>query len=139
MASNEPKTKRNDANVADFIALQPPARQADCQRVIELMQAASGRPPAMWGTAIIGFGAYELRSGKRVDEWPIIGFSPRKQDLVLYLMAGYEAEAAALARLGKHRTGRSCLYLKRLADVDEAVLQGLIERGVARMAERRIR
>lgn len=139
MAAKEPKTKRNDAKVADFIALQPPARQADCQRVIELMQAASGRPPEMWGTAIVGFGAYDVRSGKRVDEWPIIGFSPRKQDLVLYLMDGYEAEAEALARLGKHRTGRSCLYLKRLADVDEAVLQGLIERGVARMAERRIR
>ena len=139
MASKEPKTKRNDASVQDFIALQPPARQADCQRVIELMQTASGRPPEMWGTAIVGFGAYEVRSGQRVDEWPIIGFSPRKQDLVLYLMDGYEAEAEALSKLGKHRTGRSCLYLKRLADVDEAVLQGLIERAVARMAGKRIR
>lgn len=139
MASKEPKTKRNDASVQDFIALQPPARQADCQRVIELMQAASGRPPEMWGAAIVGFGAYQVRSGKRVDEWPIIGFSPRKQDLVLYIMNGYEAEAEALARLGKHRIGKSCLYLKRLADVDQEVLQGLIERGVARMAERRIR
>ncbi len=137
--SAAPKTQRNDASVQDFLALQPPARQADCLRVVELMQQASGRPPEMWGTAIVGFGAYEVRCGKRIDEWPIIGFSPRKQDLVLYIMDGYEREADALARLGKHRTGRSCLYLKRLADVDEAVLQGLIERGVALMAERRIR
>ncbi|MFN4116092.1 MAG: DUF1801 domain-containing protein [Inhella sp.] len=139
MASKEAKTKRNDASVRDLIALQSAARHADCQRVIELMQAASGRPPEMWGAVIIGFGAYQLRSGKRVDEWPIIGFSPRKQDLVLYIMNGYEAKAEALARLGKHRIGKSCLYLKRLADVDQEVLLGLIERGVARMAERRIR
>jgi hypothetical protein len=137
--SAEPKTKRNDASVTDFLAQQPPQRQADCLRVMALMQAATGRPAEMWGTAIVGFGAYEVKSGKRVDEWPIIGFSPRKQDLVLYIMDGYEKAADLMAQLGKHRTGRSCLYLKRLADVDEAVLQQLIERGVAGMAERRIR
>lgn len=137
--SAAPKTQRNEASVQDFLALQPATRLADCQRIVELMQAASGRPPEMWGAAIVGFGAYEVRSGKRVDEWPIIGFSPRKQDLVLYIMDGYEKSADLMARLGKHRTGRSCLYLKRLADVDEAVLQQLIERGVAGMAERRIR
>lgn len=137
--SGEPKTQRNDASVQDFLAQQPAPRQADCQRIVELMQAASGRPPEMWGTAIVGFGAYEVRNGKRVDEWPIIGFSPRKQHLVLYIMDGYEKAADLMARLGKHRTGRSCLYLKRLADVDEAVLKQLIERGVAGMAERRIR
>lgn len=139
MSSAEPKTKRNDASVPDFLAQQPPTRHADCLRVLELMAAASGRPAEMWGSAIVGFGAYEVPCGKRVDEWPIIGFSPRKQDLVLYLMDGYEAEAEALSKLGKHRTGRSCLYLKRLADVDEAVLKGLIERAVARMAGKRIR
>lgn len=137
--SAEPKTKRNDASVQDFLALQPPARQADCQRVLAWMEKATGRPAEMWGTAIVGFGAYEVQSGKRVDEWPIVGFSPRKQDLVLYLMDGYEKEAELMSKLGKHRTGRSCLYLKRLADVDEAVLQELIQRGVAAMAERRVR
>jgi len=135
----EPKTKRNAASVQDFLAGQPPARLADCQRIVQLMEAASGRQAEMWGTAIVGFGAYEVPCGKRIDEWPIIGFSPRKQDLVLYLMGGYDAEAEALSKLGKHRTGKSCLYLKRLADVDEAVLIGLIERAVAHMADKRIR
>jgi Domain of unknown function (DU1801) len=135
----EPKTRPTSASVADFLAPLPADRRADCQRISELMQAATGQPPQMWGTAIVGFGAYAVPCGKQTNEWPVIAFSPRKTELVLYLMPGYEAEADALARLGKHKIGKSCLYLKKLADVDEAVLRGLIDRAVAGMAAKRLR
>ena len=135
----EPKTKVTAVSVTDFFAPLPADRRADCLRISELMQAATGQPPQMWGTAIVGFGAYAVPSGKQTNEWPVIAFSPRKTELVLYLMPGYEGEAAALARLGKHKLGKSCLYVKKLADVDEVVLRGLIERAVAGMAAKRVR
>ena len=130
----ELKTKETEASVDDFLAtVEDEAKRADCRRIIELMSAATGAPPKMWGAAIIGFGQRRLKyeSGRELD-WMIVGFSPRKQNLTLYLSTGEEWHAARLARLGKYKTGKGCLYFKRLADVDEGVLNELIEESVRR-------
>lgn len=126
----EPKTQRTKASVAAFIsAVEDDTRRKDAKAVDKLMREASGEKPAMWGPSIIGYGEYEGPTGK----WPRIGFSPRKASLVLYLMDGYEGEPL-MKKLGKHKTGRSCLYINKLTDVDEAVLRALIERSWKRMA-----
>lgn len=136
--SGEPKTRPTRASVPEFLARQPEARRADCEVVSAMMQAATGEPPVMWGDAIVGFGRYLDGTGRNRFEWPVIAFSPRKQDLVLYLMPGFDGMVGLLATLGKHKTGRSCLYLKRLADVDAGVLREVIEGSVRAMAPRRI-
>lgn len=137
---SELKTRPTDASVADFLALQADARRADCEVVVRMMEAATGERAEMWGTAIVGFGRYAyVNSTKQRNEWPLVGFSPRKHDLTLYLMAGFDGYDALLATLGKHKTGKSCLYLKKLADVDQQVLRALIERSVEAMAAQRIR
>lgn len=129
--AQEPKTRPTTQPVAEFLAGLAPERRADCERVKAWMEAASGHKAEMWGTAIVGCGRYMAPCGPKFFEWPRIGFSPRKQDLVLYL-SGLEDEGEALARLGKHRIGVACLYLKRLSDHDEQVLLGLIARSIER-------
>ena len=140
MASSAPKTRPTGASVAAFIdAVPDERRRADCREVGLMMQTASGAPPEMWGPSIVGFGRYRLLyANGREDDWPVIAFSPRQQDLVLYLMPGFEERQDLLARLGRHRTGKVCLYLKRLSDVDPAVLRELVDASVAGMAGRRI-
>jgi hypothetical protein len=140
MADSSPKTQPTAASVADFIAGQADAgRRADCQQLVKLMQAATGERAVMWGTAIVGFGSYRMAyADGRSGEWPLIGFSPRKNELTLYIMPGFTRHAALLAQLGTARTGKSCLYIKRLADTDPAVLAELITASVAAMAPRRI-
>jgi hypothetical protein len=103
------------------------------------MRAATGAEPEMWGASIVGFGRYHYkgRSG-REGEWMVTGFSPRKSELTLYIMPSVESFPELLPRLGKFRNGVSCLYIKKLADVDVGVLRQLIERSVARMAEQRV-
>jgi hypothetical protein len=130
----ELKTRPTGASVDAFLAAVPDERRgADCRVVLEMMQRVTGAPPEMWGPSIVGFGRYryEYASGQSA-EWPLTGFSPRKQDLTLYIMPGFERYEGLMARLGKHRTGKSCLYLKRLADVDLAVLEELVATSVAR-------
>ena len=126
----EPKTKATDAPVADFINALPDAQtRQDCWTLVEIMQAAAQAPARMWGTAIVGFGQYRATyaSGKGVD-WMLIGFSPRKQALTLYIMmGGIEHPEEMLARLGKHTRGKGCLYIKRLADVDLTTLKELVQ------------
>ena len=137
----EPKTRPTGASVADFLdRAAPGARRADSDTVLAMMAQASGHPAQMWGPSIVGFGTYPVPDGKgKVTEWPLIGFSPRKTELVLYLMPGFEPLADGLARLGKHRTGASCLYIKRLADVDVTVLQQMIERSVQLMVAKHLK
>ena len=102
-----------------------------------LMTEVTGEPPVMWGPSIVGFGRYTyVNTTKKPADWPIIGFSPRKAKLTIYIMPGFEGQPDLMARLGKHTTGVSCLYLNRLADVDQAVLKELAERSVAWMRER---
>ena len=135
----EPKTKPTSQSLADFLADQPDARRRDCEAIDAMMREASGEPAVMWG-AIIGYGRYLApRADGSAYEWPMIGFSPRKQALVLYLMADFEQQAALLSKLGKHTTSKACLYIKRLSDVDAGVLRQMIERSVAAMEPRRIR
>jgi hypothetical protein len=128
-----PVMRPTGAAVEEFLAAVPDAqRQADARRLCALMQEITGEPPTMWGPSIVGFGSYHYRydSGREGDS-PLAGFSPRKQHLVVYLVGGYETRhRSTLARLGPHKTGKSCLYLKRLSDVDVAALRELIDRSV---------
>jgi hypothetical protein len=127
----EPKTTRNEASVADFLAtVTDPKRRADAEAACALMAEATGAEPAMWGTAIIGFGTYHYRyASGRTGDWPAVGLSPRKQSLTLYISAGFDGYQDLLSRLGPHTTGKSCLYLKRLADVNHDVLKSLVAEG----------
>jgi Domain of unknown function (DU1801) len=131
MAEN--KTKPTKIGVAAFIdALTDPNRRADAKALLKLMQSAAGEKPKMWGPSIIGFGSYHYtyESGREGD-MPVIAFSPRKAALVLYGVTGFSEAAALLARLGKHSTGKGCLYIKKLADVDEQVLEALVVKSLA--------
>jgi len=134
----ELKTKKNDASVVDFLAtVTDETKRADAEIVLAMMREATGEEPVMYGGSIVGFGSYryEYASG-REGHWFLTGFSPRKQNLTLYIMPGFSAYGALLADLGKYKTGKSCLYIKKLADVDTAVLNQLIERSVAYMAKK---
>ena len=123
----EPKTRPTDASVPDFIApVENPTRRADAEAICALMAEATGEPPVLWGPSIVGFGSYRGPTG----DWPLVGFSPRKVNLVLYIMPGFSEQADLLARLGKHKTGSSCLYLNRLADADPTLLRELIDRSI---------
>jgi Domain of unknown function (DU1801) len=122
------KTKPTAIAPRDFLAaVQPAVRRDDGLALLDFMERVSGEPAAMWGPSIVGFGSYHYKydSGREGDMCRV-GFSPRKAELVLYVQDGFPAHAGLLARLGKHRTGVSCLYIKKLADVDLAVLEELI-------------
>ena len=136
----ELKTQANDASVADFLAQQTDERRADCEAVQQMMEDATGERAQMWGGSIVGFGRYAYtNSTKKTYEWPLVGFSPRKNDLTLYIMPGFDGFAELMAKLGKHKTGKSCLYLKKLADVDRKVLEKLIKGSVKAMEPKRVR
>lgn len=140
MGSSSPKTVPTKASVKAFIAgVDDAERRADCEALVKMMEKATGEKAVMWGDAIVGFGTYRYQyASGTTGDWPVAAFSPRKNDLTVYLMPGFEAQSGLLARLGKHKTGKVCLYLKRLADVDLAVLQELIDHSVAAMASTRI-
>lgn len=124
----ELKTKRNDGDVEAFLStVKDLRRQADARGVCSLMEEITGESPQMWGASIVGFGTmhYKYASG-REGEWFRVGFSPRKQALTLYLMDGAEARPDLLAQLGKYKTGKSCLYIRRLDDVDQGILREII-------------
>ena len=128
------KTQATDSSVDEFLDSAGEERRQDCDRLVEMMSRATGAPPVMWGHGIVGFGAYRYRyeSGREGD-WFLTGFSPRKKDLTLYIMAGFDRYDALMSRLGKYRTGKSCLYIKRLADIDTTVLDELVTSSVAHM------
>jgi hypothetical protein len=131
----ELKTKKNDQSVDAFLAaVADEKKREDCHTVLKLMQQATGEPPTMWGDSIVGFGKYRYKyeSGREGD-WFLTGFSPRKQNLTLYITAGFDAYDALMGKLGKYSTGKSCLYIKKLADVDQDVLKELVEQSVERM------
>lgn len=134
----ETKTRPTQMQVADFIEAAPDAvRRDDAKTLAALMARVTGEEPVMWGPSIIGFGSYHYRyeSGHEGDACRM-GFSPRKAELVLYVLNGSPEQAAQLARLGRHRTGKSCLYVKKLADVDMAVLEELLRDQLAWMDAR---
>jgi hypothetical protein len=131
----EVKTKLNDASVDDFLnAIEDEQKRADCFAVSKLMQQATKANPKMWGDSIVGFGAYRyVYASGREGDWMLVGFSPRKGNITLYIMAGFEQYDDLMKKLGKHKTGKSCLYIKSLADVDKGVLKELIAQSVAHM------
>lgn len=136
MAEN--KTKPTEASVDAFIETVPdPVRREDAKTIAALMARVTGEAPKMWGPSIIGYGSYHYRydSGHE-GEACRIGFSPRTAELVLYVLTGSPEQDALLARLGKHKTGKSCLYIKKLADVDMAVVEQLVRDGLASMDAR---
>ena len=129
----ENKTKPTAQSVAAFLAALPDGKRADAKALADLMQDVSGEKPKMWGPSIIGFGThhYVYESGREGDV-PLIGFSPRKPAFVIYGAIGSDGPDALLAKLGKHTTGKGCLYVKSLADVDRKVLTTLLQKAVAK-------
>lgn len=136
MAQN--KTVPTEIDPAEFVAaVEHDTRRADATTLLETMSRLTGHEPKMWGPSIIGFGRYHYsyESGREGD-FLVVGFSPRKANLVVYLMPGYEDLSDQLERLGKHKIGKSCLYINKLADIDESVLEEMISISIERMAER---
>jgi hypothetical protein len=127
-----------NADVAAFLELVPdPARRQDCLTVLELMRRITKEEPRMWGSGMVGFGTYHYRyeSGREGESF-VTGFSPRKDSLTIYIMPGFLDTEPLLKKLGKHKTGKSCLYIKQLGDVDIGVLERLIANGVADVRKR---
>ncbi len=128
----ELKTKLNDGNVFDFLnSVENEQRKNDSFEMLRIMQEVVGEQPKMWGGSIIGFGSYHYKyASGREGDWMLTGFSPRKQSLTLYIMSGFKGYEDLLAKLGKYKTGKSCLYIKKLEQVDESVLRELISASV---------
>lgn len=133
----ELKTKPTGQNVEQFLqGVSPEQKRRDCLALVELMAEITGSEPRMWGNNIVGFGSYHYKyaSGHEGDSF-LTGFSPRKQNLTLYIMPGFDRYDDLMQRLGKYTTGKSCLYVKRLADVDLPTLTELIRQSVSTMIE----
>ena len=137
----ELKTKATNESVTDFLnKVTDKGRRDDCFAVLEIMKDITGEEPKMWGPSIVGFGRYHYKyESGREGEWMITGFSPRKGDLTLYIMPGLDAFPDLMKRLGKFKTGKSCLYIKKLDDVDPGVLRQLVKQSVKKMAGTRIK
>jgi len=131
------KTQRNDGDVVQFLErVENPKRKADAFKILDLMTEVVGEEPKMWGESIVGYGNYHYKyeSGREGD-WFLVGFSPRKQNMSLYIMAGFAEYDDLMSKLGKHKTGKSCLYINKLADIDMDVLKQLVTASVAHMTE----
>src|SRR5271170_4137233 len=138
MAENKNKTKPTRLSVTAFLnAITDQTRRTDAKALVKLMKSAAGENPQMWGPSIIGFGSYHYRydSGREGD-MPLVGFSPRKAATVLYNVICSNDSKVQLAKLGKHTTGKGCLYIKKLADVDQAVLESMIAKSAVTMRAR---
>ena len=124
----ELKTKKNDEDVGAFLdGIENEKRREDCRAVVEMMTEVTGEPPTMWGSSIIGFGSYHYKyASGREGDWMATGVSPRKQSLTLYVMTGFPRHDVLMKKLGKYTTGKSCLYIKKLEDVDPDVLRKLL-------------
>ncbi len=136
MADN--KTKPSRQSVTEFInAIEDPDRRRDVRKVSAIMRKATGLRARMWGSNIVGFGEYHYKydSGREGD-FMITGYSPRKQALTLYIMPGFKSFEPLLKKLGKYKTGKSCLYVKRLSDIDETVLEKIVVGSVKKMREK---
>lgn len=126
----EIKTLKTDQSAEEFLkTIEPESKREDGLTLLELFKKATGQDAVMWGTSIVGFGQYHYKSERSSQEgdWPLVGFSPRKQNLTLYVIADNHDSSELLEKLGKHKTSRGCLYINKLADVDMAVLEKIIE------------
>ena len=133
----EVKTKPTQASVKEFLNQIPEKeRREDCFAIAKMMEEITGAKPKMWGPSIVGFGSYHFKydSGREGD-WLVTGFSPRKNDLTLYLMRGFEKHRDLMEQLGKHKTAKSCLYIKRLSDIHQPTLKKLIKASIKQLNE----
>ena len=130
------KTTRTDASVEAFLsAIANDTRRQDCRTVLKIMKQATKAEPKMWGASIVGFGSYHYKyASGREGDWFLTGFSPRKTDLTLYIITGFTRYDRLMGKLGQYKTGKSCLYIKGLADIDLSVLKKLIEQSAKRVA-----
>lgn len=133
----ELKTKPNEASVEAFIEeIENEKKRQEARFILELMQQVTGHAPQMWGDSIIGFGSYHYKyASGREGDWFLTGFSPRKQNLTLYIMAGFEQYNALLEKLGRHTVGKSCLYIKNIEDINPDVLRELVRLSAEHMAQ----
>jgi hypothetical protein len=124
----ELKTKVNEASVEGFLnSVQDEQKRKDCFEILKMMKQVTKEEPKMWGSSIVGFGSYHYKGASgREGDWMLTGFSPRKQNLTLYLMGGFDLHKDLLKKLGKHKTSVGCLYINKLADVDKKVLKQLV-------------
>ncbi len=125
------KTLVNDASVEDFInSVDGDIKKADAYKILEMYKEITNQEPKMWGDSMIGFGQYHYKSQRSTQEgdWPLAAYSPRKQNLTLYIMPGFNDYSDLLNKLGKHKTSKACLYIKKLSDIDEDILRQLIKR-----------
>ena len=134
----ELKTSVNDGDVQAFLdSVEHERRQKDAFAALDMMQRITGKPPKMWGASIIGFGSYDYKyKSGREGSWFLTGFSPRKQNLTFYIMGGFPEYDELRTKLGKHKTGKSCLYINKLADVDLKVLEQIIASSVQSLTEK---
>jgi hypothetical protein len=132
---DELKTKVNDASVEGFLnSVTDEQKRQDCFEILRLMEQVTKEEPKMWGSSIVGFGSYHYKSASgREGDWLLTGFSPRKENLTLYIMGGFDLHQELLKKLGKHKTSVGCLYIKKLGDVDKEVLKELVAESVKTM------
>ena len=134
---SELKTKKNQASVEGFLkSVENEQRRKDSFVVLDLMKEVTGEKPVMWGTSIVGFGSYHYKyASGREGDWFAVGFSPRKKNMTLYIMEGFKNYDTLLGKLGKHSTGKSCLYVNKLEDVDQDVLRELVKQSVESVSQ----
>lgn len=133
---SELKTVRTDESVEAFIgSIENDTRREDSIKLLNVFSRATGMKPALWGTSIVGYGQYHYKSDRSTQEgdWPLVAFSPRKQNLTLYIMPGFDGYETLLEKLGKHKTSVSCLYINKLSDVDVEVLARIITKSLVEM------
>lgn len=133
---SELKTVRTDESVEAFIgSIENDTRREDSIKLLNVFSRATGMKPALWGTSIVGYGQYHYKSDRSTQEgdWPLVAFSPRKQNLTLYIMPGFDGYETLLEKLGKHKTSVSCLYINKLSDVDAEVLARIITKSLVEM------
>ncbi len=134
---SELKTQKNEASVEGFLnSVENEKRREDSFVVLDLMKEVTGEKPVMWGTSIVGFGSYHYKyASGREGDWFVVGFSPRKQSMTLYIVDGFGNYDLLLRDLGKYKTGKSCLYINKLEDVDQKVLRELVKQSVESVSQ----
>ena len=129
-----PKTQQNDASVLKFLkGFETEKRFPDFEELLEMMEQISGEKAKMWGSSIIGYGKYSYKGTATAGEWFKIGFSPRKQNISIYAISGFEKETELMSKLGKHKTGKGCLYVNRIDDIDRDILKEFLKRSWTEM------
>jgi len=130
------KTQENNNSVDEFINSAATAQQDDAKRLAKIMAKVTNTQAKMWGDSIVGFGRYHYQNTGKGGVWPVVGFSPRKNALTIYIMTGFELYPEIMQSLGKYKTGKSCLYIKQIADIDEQLLEQLIALSIEEMKTR---